>query len=174
MEKVGNSLLHLERALGIDLESLHSNDQFIDIALQSSHIALRTSHEMKLEALKNATLNSAVGLSIDDSMTYMFLGYLDSFAPWHLKLLKFFNSRCTTVTSNHNVGTDYFIENEFPELTNRKDFYSLLGKELHSHGLINNANFESPPSKGLPRTKPTEMGCEFLIFIKSPIKNETK
>ena len=60
MERIGNALKRLEEEKGIILEKLQNNDAFVDIALQASQTALRTSQEEKLDALKNAVLNSSL------------------------------------------------------------------------------------------------------------------
>ena len=168
MERVGDALLNLESFLDVDLESLKSDEKFIDIVLQSSHIALRTSQESKIEALKNAVINSALDLSPDESIKHMFLGCLDFFTPWHIKLLAFLDSPYAATTESNNVETWQFIEREFLELADRKDFYDLLGKDLYNRALINNANFGSRPNGGLPRSKTTNLGSEFLNFIRPP------
>lgn len=172
MERIGNALLSLEQFLDIDLESLQSDDKFLDILLQSSHIALRTSQEEKIEALKNTILNSVVDLSLDESIKYMFLGCLDSFTSWHIKLLDFLDSPYVPPNESDNIETWQFIEHDLPELAGRKDFYSFLGKDLYNRALINNANFESPPEKGLPRSQATSLGKEFLKFIRPPNNGE--
>lgn len=171
MERVGNALLSLEKFLDIDLESLQSDDKFLDIVLQSSHIALRTSQEEKIEALKNTILNSAVNLSLDESIKYIFLGCLDSFTPWHIRLLDFLDSPYAPPNESDNIETWQFIEHALPELAGRKDFYSFLGKDLYNRALIDNANFESTPDQ-LPRCKATSLGKEFLKFIRPPNKGE--
>lgn len=168
MERVGNSLSNLEKFLDVDLESLQSDDKFLDIVLQSSHIALRTSQESKIEALKNTILNSALDLSLDESIKYMFLGCLDSFTSWHIKLLTYLDSPYAPQNKSYDIATFEFIEHDFPELVGRQDFYDLLGKDLYSRALINNANFKSPPDGGLSRSQSTSLGKEFLKFIGSP------
>jgi hypothetical protein len=59
-EQVGEGLRALERDLGVVIEHLGSNDAFIDVALQATQAALRTSQREKLEALRDAVMNSAL------------------------------------------------------------------------------------------------------------------
>lgn len=180
MERVGNALHNLENALGIDLEKLQDNNVFLDIALQASHTALRNSQEEKLEALKNSILNSALDSSPEESIQQMFLSFIDFLTVWHLNLLVLlddpekWDARHDLGLSNISMGgTSTIIERAFPELRGRRDFYDLLGKDLYSRGLVNNANFHiTGTGSGLAQSKTTAMGKQFLAFIKSPIDNE--
>lgn len=60
MEAVAEAFREIEATKGINLEDLRNNDVFIDIVLQASQIALRSSQEEKLEALRNAVLSAAL------------------------------------------------------------------------------------------------------------------
>ena len=66
---------------------MRENDEFIDIAIQATHVALRTSQEEKKDALKNAVLKSASPESPDLSLQQIFINYIDSFTKWHIKIL---------------------------------------------------------------------------------------
>jgi hypothetical protein len=167
MERVGKSLLSLESVSGLSLESLENNDGFIDVVLKASHIALRTSQELKLEALKNTIINSVISPDLGDSKRHIFLGCLDSFTSWHLSLLAFLDTSYVHLNKNEEVETYVYIEEKFPDLASQKEFYKLLGKDLYSNVFINNANFESSPSGNLPRSQTTDLGKEFLAFIQT-------
>jgi hypothetical protein len=167
MERIGKSLLNMENVLGVSLESLENNDEFIDVVLKASHIALRTSQELKLEALKNTIINSVIDTPLDEAKRHIFLGCLDSFTSWHLSLLAFLDTSYVPLSKSEELQTYIYIEEKFPDLANQKEFYKLLGKDLYSNVLINNANFESSPSGGLPRSQTTGLGREFLEFIQA-------
>lgn len=180
MERIGNALRKLEETKGVSLEELQNNDVFLDIALQASQTALRTSQEDKLNALKNAVLNSSLNTSPDESIQQMFLNFIDFLTVWHLRLLAFLNSP-EEWAKNHGLdfshismgGTSTLIERAFEELRNRRDLYDQLGKDLYSRGLINGDNFHVTTSgHGLMQSKTTGMGKSFLNFINSPIEEE--
>src|SRR5687767_7812282 len=57
---VGERLLRLEAQRGVDLNQLSTTPEFIDAAMTATQAALRTSQRGKLEALRNAVLNSAL------------------------------------------------------------------------------------------------------------------
>ncbi|MFZ2448787.1 MAG: hypothetical protein WAW37_20685 [Syntrophobacteraceae bacterium] len=103
MESVAEGLRRLETEKGINLEELQHNDTFIDIVMQASSAALRSSQKEKKEALRNAVLNSALGISVDESLQHLFLNLIDSFNQFHLLILKFFQSP-TKWAQHHNVS----------------------------------------------------------------------
>jgi hypothetical protein len=52
MAEVGDALRQLEEKMGVVIETLQDNDQFVDAAIEATQIALRTSNAEKKEALK--------------------------------------------------------------------------------------------------------------------------
>ena len=91
MEEVGDALRTLEKKMGIVLESLQENEEFIDVAIEATQIAIKTSNQEKRKALKNAILNSALPNPPEESLQKMFLSFIDTLTVWHLKLLELFN-----------------------------------------------------------------------------------
>lgn len=61
--------------------------------LQATQIALRTHQEEKLEALRNAVVNSTSGQVLEDDVRAVFLNLVDTFTPTHLRILKYFQDR---------------------------------------------------------------------------------
>src|SRR5690242_5293815 len=59
--EIGEKLKELETSQKVNLEELQSNEQFIDIVLQATTLALKTSEREKIEAFKSAILNTAAG-----------------------------------------------------------------------------------------------------------------
>ena len=92
MTEVGECLCKLEAERGVDLAELRDNDEFIDIVMHASQVALRTSVAEKREALRNAVLNTAIGQSPSDAMRHMYLTWIGDFTEWHLRVLKLFGS----------------------------------------------------------------------------------
>jgi hypothetical protein len=56
--------------------------------MQACQIAARTHKEQKLEALRNAVLNSSIPCSLEDDVLAMFLNWIDGFTALHLSPLK--------------------------------------------------------------------------------------
>src|ERR1700722_8641479 len=86
MGSVGETLEQL-KSRGVDLEALQSDEAFVDVVAQATHIAMRNHQEEKREALRNAIANSALQQTPDESKRQMFLQYIDMFTVWHLKVV---------------------------------------------------------------------------------------
>ena len=92
MEEIAQALGELsERVEGFNIEDLAENPAFISTVLNASQAAMRSHQEEKLEALQNAVLNSALPNAPDDDFQLVFVSYVDTLAPWHLRLLKFYS-----------------------------------------------------------------------------------
>ena len=177
MGAIGNALRNLEEAKGINLENLRNNDVFLDIAIQATQTALRTSEKEKLEALKNAVLNATSFESPEESIQQMFLNFIDFLTVWHLRLLTFLNSpKVWSENNNLNfsnirlAGMGTLIEKAFPMLRNKRDVYDQFGKDLFSRGLINGDNFHKTASiHSLLDSQTTRLGKLFINYITNPI-----
>ena len=78
MKQIGEALRKLEKQMGVVLESLQEKDEFIDIAIEATQIAIKTSNREKKEALKNAILNSALPSPPEESLQKLFLNLIDT------------------------------------------------------------------------------------------------
>lgn len=89
MESVAKRLQDVEA----NVDSMRNDPAFVTTALQATQIALRTHQEEKLEALRSAVVNSAIGTAPQDDLRAVFLNLVDAFTPTHLQILKFFQNR---------------------------------------------------------------------------------
>src|SRR5258707_556352 len=62
---------------------------FVTTALQATQIAVRTRQEEKLNALRNALVNSALAGAPDETIQQIFLNHVDSPTAWRLRVLAF-------------------------------------------------------------------------------------
>ena len=76
----------------INFEELQGNEQFIDVMLQATTFALKTSEKEKIKAFRNAILNTATGDSPDKTVSQIFLNQLDKFTVWHIRILNFIDN----------------------------------------------------------------------------------
>jgi hypothetical protein len=74
----------------LEIDELLNNEGFISTLLHAIQIAIRTHQKEKLEALKNAVLNSALKTAPEDDYKTLFLSFIDNFTIAHVKILKFF------------------------------------------------------------------------------------
>ncbi len=154
-----------------DLENLKNNPAFIDAIIQASRIAITNNQQEKIEALKNAVINSGLSNSIDRSLQQVFLSYVDSFTVFHLKILDLF-SRQDKLNALMQRGVDpdaeAFIYAEMPELTYQNDLTKLVWAELNSKGLLKGGQL-GIVARGngyLIIKHSTNFGDQFLSFIK--------
>ena len=89
MSSIAQGLIQLqEKVEGFNLEDLSSNESFVTVTLQATQHALRNHQMEKLEALRNAVLNSALPNTLEDDIQLIFLGLVDTLTTWHLRILK--------------------------------------------------------------------------------------
>jgi len=81
---------HSRKLDGLTPEALATNEAFISAFLQATQAALRTHQREKLDALRNAVVNVAVGIEPNADRQQQFLSLVDRFSETHLTLLRFF------------------------------------------------------------------------------------
>ncbi|MFA4825128.1 MAG: hypothetical protein WC593_08210 [Methanoregula sp.] len=189
---------------GFKIENLTTNENFISTLFYATQIAMRTHQQEKLEALRNAVINSISIPTIDENLQLIFLNLIDRYTPWHLVILQFLDNphqygeshgiKYPNPTSFDNLRT--VIELTFPELNKKQEFYDQIVKEMISDGLlqqpkkpnpydsgemkvteINLGGFLPPGNilwQGMFASRTTEMGKQFLEFISDPIGSQMK
>lgn len=176
MEDVGEALRELENKMSVALESLQENDSFIDVAINATQIALRTSITEKKEALRNAILNSALPNSPEESFQKMFLYYIDTFTVWHLRLLDYLNDPLSYVQRHDLQNIDFssmttwgtVIESTFPDLRGKRDLYESIWKDLRSRTLVDVTDIHLWIVNPGTAKRTTSIGELFLDYISNP------
>jgi hypothetical protein len=124
MESVGAKLINLEKR-GLNIEDLKTSEKFVSAVLHATHIALRTHVEEKHAALRNAMTNIATGQTADETMQHLFFEFIDSFADYHLKLLRLFQSP-PAVPGVSMGGLESVVFFAYPELRGRGEICDQL------------------------------------------------
>lgn len=171
-------------------EKLPENEVFITTVMHASQIAIRNHQKEKLQALKNAVINSALSNVPEEDLHLIFLDFVDSFTPLHLKLLKFFSEpksekfiqELDMVIGRDGDGTDengYYagyklekaIEYIFPELKDKSYIYERVLQDLTTKDLLlyGGTGLKVYPNIKL-NPKITILGKKFLAFISCPIE----
>lgn len=167
MTAIGEKLKELEEN-GVKLEQLAENEDFITAAMHASNIALRTHQQEKLDALRNAVLNVAVGQAPDDALQHMFFRWIDSLSPLHLRMLKFFQAP-TPPPGLSMGGLSSVLEHSMPELRGQRHIYDQVWKDLYTSGLVNTDGLHVTMSgSGLAQRRTSELGDAFIKFISDP------
>jgi hypothetical protein len=175
MIQIGEKLKELEEKEGIDLERLRDNDVFVDVVIQATQEAIKTSEKEKVEYFKNAILNTASGEHPELSEIQMFLKLVSDFTIWHIKILKLFDNPTEWFSSNEltapsftAAGLSSILEIAYPELKGRREFYDLIWSELKRAGLHRTSGLHSTMTgSGLMISRTTDFGKKFLAFISS-------
>lgn len=178
MNEVAERLKELEDKKIIDLEELGANEQFIDIVLQATTYALKTSDKEKIKAFRNAILNTATGDSPDITVSQIFLNQLDRFTVWHIKILKFIDSpsewfkKAEKVPPNYMSGSISFIlEDAYPELKNQDELVDIIWNDLLIAGFHKTSGIKSMMSgNGILSDRTTILGKEFIAFITKEVE----
>lgn len=167
MRSVGEKLQELEQ-LGVDVAGLSESEEFVTAALHASSLALRTHHQEKLEALRNAVLNVAIQQAPEDALQHMFFQWIESMSPLHLRLLKYFQAPPTN--SNISMGAlANTLEQNIPELRGKRHIYDQVWKDLYANGLTNTENLHvMMTGNGLSEKRTSQLGDAFIAFISAP------
>ncbi len=178
IQSVGNGLKELaEKVEGFKIEELSQNETFITTVTHASQAAIRNHQKEKLDALRNAVLNAALPNPPQEDLQLMFLNFIDSFMPWHLAILKFFDNpkewgqRHGITYQSYGMGSpSTILEKSFTELNGKRDLYDLFVKDLFSRGLMSTDSLHTSMSEsGMFASRTTDMGKQFLKFITSPL-----
>ncbi|WDC83375.1 hypothetical protein PL321_11490 [Caloramator sp. mosi_1] len=159
-----------------DWDSLSQNDNFITIVMHATQTAIKNHNEEKLEALKNAVLNSAIKIEIDENLQLMFINYIDLLTPWHLKIFTYFrnprewlNERKINIPQFYTTSPANILEIAFPELKGKRNFYDIIIKDLYSKGLLELESLHTTMTEsGALTSRTTEIGNKFITYISIP------
>jgi len=140
-------------------EALATSDPFVSIFAHATQAALRTHQAEKLEALRNAVLNVAVGRGPSEDLQLIFLNFADTFTPVHLQVLVHFQNK-----DRANVA----------RFRSQRDLTDLAVSDLRDRGLLRDTRpyaareRESPEALIIYDWEVSQLGKQFLEFIKSP------
>ena len=179
VESIANNLKELEgKVAGFKIENLSNNEIFITTVMHATQAAIRNHQKVKLDSLRNAVINSALGINIDQDTQQMFLEYVDSLTPSHLKVLSFlddprFYGQKNNVKFGSYMGGSVttILEEAIPELRDNRVFYDQLLTDLFNRGLTNtdaNSMNAMMTDSGMFARRTTDTGRVFLKFITRP------
>lgn len=166
------------RVDGFKIENLQHNDAFVSAVIEATRSAISTHKDEKRDALRNGLLNIALHRSTDEDQQQTFLRYIDELTVWHIRILLLFQDPPRALAAKGRRadymmgGAGQVIEDMYPELRGRRDFYDQVAADLYARGFLN-----SPPGflsttmsgSGMVAKRTTALADAFLAFIKSPI-----
>jgi hypothetical protein len=154
---------------GFKTEDLATNEAFVTFVLQATQVAMRTHQREKLDALRNAVMNSARASAPGDDVQLMFLNFVDIFTVWHLKALQYYIKKRThkftirEFLANSGQAPNPSLVKSFPELKEQEPFADQVVRDLLNHGLL---------SSKAAVTIITPFGLQFLVFISNSTPDE--
>lgn len=165
-----------ELADGFDIEALAANPLFVDAMVSAARTVEHTHQAEKLDALRNAVLNSAAPEAPDADAQAVFLNLVDRFTPTHLRLLTMLNDPLAwfalhglTVPPTVIAGAmAEVVEAGLPELKGRQEFYALVAGELNASGLLSAELSGLLGTAVLMRPLTNAVGRQFVEFISPP------
>ncbi len=175
MNDVADKLKALEESQKIDFSNLSQNDQFIDTIIQATSFAIKTSEEEKINAFKNAVVNTALNESPDKTKSQIFLNLVDVYTVWHIKILTFFDDpglwfkRAGRNPPNFVMGSMFSIlTTAFPSLVGQDELVDVIWNDLHDAGFHRSSALKtSMTGNGVMAERTTQLGKEFIHFISS-------
>lgn len=154
-------------------ENLQQNEKFFTTLVHASSIAIKNHEKEKIEALRNAVINSALPDAPNDIKQQLFLNLVDSCTSWHIALLKLFQNPLYWAQVNKHEFPSWerglissVIEDAFPELQNQNALYSIVWNELYRNSLLNTDGIGTPMIySSMLAKRTTPIGDEFVKFI---------
>ncbi len=177
MLKIAESLEELQSTVdGFDVHKLCNDELFISVLNRASQLALSNHQEEKIFALKNAVMNTALNISIEENEEMMFLNMIDAMTPWHLKIISYFDNpeerfkELSIKPTEYMMGSPVLPLQEFyPELKSKNDFVNLIVNDLYSRGIFSIKDLNcTMSSSGMYVSRLTEYGKRFFNYIKEP------
>ncbi len=173
LNDIAERLTVLETNGSVTAQQLQENPEFITAITHATQIAIRNHEQEKLDALRNAVINTAKGINIEDNFRIMFLSYIDLMSPLHFVILKYFKSP-QGACIEHGVNTQNYymgaasqaLEDCFPELRGRRVLYDMIYADLATKGLVMEGGLHTTTSgQGITQKRTTTMGDEFIRFV---------
>lgn len=166
-----------ERVDSFDPETLSSNDSFITAAMQASQIPMRNHHEERLKVLRNAALNSGLPNPPSEQVQSVFIYLVDRLTPWHLRMLSLLDDPARWLRKHQkdrqsfNGGAVHLVEYCFPQLSEEKELWRQIAKDLQSSGLLTEGSYMNAmmTNDGVMLPRSTQFGHKFICFILEPV-----
>lgn len=176
MNAIGDAIAELRDNHAVDVESLKQDPAFTDTVLAATQAALKTRSEAKQRALRNVVVNSASPSAPDEALRLTFIRAVEELSDRHLSILALFqNPRDWFVRNGKAVpeygggGLSHVIEDAFPELRGRREYYDQWWRELHARGFVTVDQLHTTMSgRGMMEPRLTPIGKKFAAFIGDP------
>jgi hypothetical protein len=178
LKELADALDQVEQKVdGFKVENLKDDEAFVSAVIDATRTAIGTHKDEKRAALRNALLNIALHRSTDEDQQQIFLRYIDELTVWHLRILQLFQNPPMHLafkgikTGYVSGGSSQVLENVYPELEGRREFYDQVVADLNSRGLFNSPHFlhSTMSAAGMVAKRTTALADALLTFIANPL-----
>jgi hypothetical protein len=164
-----------ERPNAPTIEDLSKDDAFVTVMLNATAAAMRTHQKEKLEALRAAVVNTAMGLAPDEHTQLTFIRFVDELTALHLRILSYGSNPIGWLERHQIPKPDIYmgarsaiLEAALPELRSRGDVYNQAINDLSARGLLSGSFSGMVSQQGLYDKLTSPLGDRFLAFITMP------
>ncbi|MCF2443278.1 hypothetical protein L0657_04860 [Dyadobacter sp. CY345] len=173
ISELNDRVAWLEENKRVQLESLLSNDLFIDVVIQATSYATKTSEEEKRLAFKNVITNTALGFNPDEIKARIFVKIVDGFTGWHLRVLYFINDPRKAYDDAGMPIPNYYsasilsaLINLYSEFSGEDDLLEIIWSDLSAAGFHRSGSLKTGMTgDGVFSSRTTELGKEFIRYI---------
>ena len=159
-------------------ENLVKNEVFQSAFAVSARIVVQSHQKEKLEALKNALLNTVIMKDLDENFKLLFFNYIDGMTVLHMDVVKFFRERKEGRGKLDELYTPYFQQYQIscqPNIEIDDLLFTAITKDLENKGLLRREK-KKLTGGGLQKSAPgqfdwiahTDLGEKFYKFIIEP------
>jgi hypothetical protein len=167
---------HQEKTNEIDFSKLDQDPLFQTILRRAAWAAMNDHQKEKLKALRNAVINSARSIHLDENRQLLFLNLIDRMTELHVRVLIFLRDpakplREMGVRDRRGSLREHLLKYfSIPETDPHG--LILVIRDLQSSGLVQDDVYGEQIGRTLftPRTKPG--GAELVDFITSPLPED--
>lgn len=158
----------------ISFEDLADDPVFVDAVVHATRVAQATHQEEKLEALRNAVLNSTQVGAPELDVQARFFRFIDQFTATHLVMLRFLRDPAAWFDERGidkpdiMGGRSYILERGIPEFADRRDWYDLIAGDVQSAGLASPNLHVVMTNSGVWGPGLTQLGQQFVQFVTDP------
>jgi hypothetical protein len=152
------------------VENVVTDPTFVTVLLNAVTIAVRTHQQEKLDALRNAVLNSPLGKTPGENLQLVFLNLIDGFTELHIRLL--FIAHHMDDHRKHfppdlwePMAMSEMLDKTMPEVP--QELWKYVANDLSAKNLTD-ISYDSivVPSAGTSHL--TDLGVQLAEFITSP------
>lgn len=173
MIKIGAALNELIGRGVVTEVGLQENEAFVSTVAEVCNISLRNHQAEKLEALRNAVINSALPTCPSDDCRQIFLNFVDVCTVSHIRLLKLFENPAKWFADNNKVepyetsiSLSQVVASAMPELIRNHEVLDTVWADLYQKGLVEVKQLEMVLSADSCLSKQTtHFGSKLVAFL---------